>query len=149
MVYALSGKTGQKLWEYGNPITTADGDIMGIRTDKDYNGDGRKDVLISASGSGNGQGRHAVICVNGLNGQVIFNVTQTSEFTYDVTSSQTGGAIGVGSNGGPYGLNGFTNTGASAWSYIVYGAVWSVKEIPDINNDNVNDIVGFTSSPSG
>jgi hypothetical protein len=149
MVYCLSGKTGQKLWEYGNPSTTADGDIMGLRTDKDYNGDGRKDVLISASGSGNGQGRHAVICVNGLNGQVIFNVTQTSEFTYDVTSSQTGGAIGVGSNGGPYGLNGFTNTGASAWSYIVTGAVWSVKEIPDINNDNVNDIVGFTSSPSG
>ncbi len=149
MVYCLSGKTGQKLWEYGNPITTADGDIMGLRTDKDYNGDGRKDVLISASGSGNGQGRHAVICVNGLNGQAIFNVTQTSEFTYDVTSSQTGGAIGVGSNGGPYGLNGFTNTGATAWSYSVTGAVWSVKEIPDINNDNVNDIVGFTSSPSG
>jgi len=149
MVYCLSGKTGQKLWEYGNPSTTADGDIMGLRTDKDYNNDGRKDVLISASGVGNGDGRHAVICVNGLNGQEIFNVTQTSEFTYDVTSSQTGGALSVGNNGGPYALNGFTNSGASAWSFSTTGAVWSVKEIPDINNDNVNDIVGFSSSPTG
>jgi hypothetical protein len=143
MVYCISGKTGQKLWEYGNPSTTADGDIMGIRTDKDYNNDNRKDVLISASGSGNGQGRHAVICVNGLNGQVIFNVAQTSNFTYDVVSTQTGGAIGVGNDGGPYGLNGFNNNGSTAWSYSATGAVWSIKQIPDINNDNIPDIVGL------
>ncbi len=143
MVYCISGKTGQKLWEYGNPGTTADGDVMGLRTDKDYNNDNRKDVLISASGSGNGQGRHAVICVNGLTGQEIFNVTQTANFTYDVVSTQMGGAIGVGNDGGPYALNGFTNNGSSAWSYSTTGAVWSIKEIPDINNDNIPDIVGL------
>ena len=41
MVYVLSGKDGKKLWEAGDPVATADGDINGIRTDKDYNGDGR------------------------------------------------------------------------------------------------------------
>ena len=144
MVYALSGKTGQKLWEYGNPSSTSDGDIMGLRTDRDYNGDGRKDVLISASGVADFGGRHAIICVNGLNGQEIFNVTQTSNFTYDVVSTQLGGALGVGNNGGPYAVNGFNNMGLSSWSHPVDGAAWSLKEIPDINNDNIKDIVGLS-----
>ncbi len=143
-VYCLSGKTGQKLWEYGNPNTTSDGDVMGLRTDKDYNGDGRKDVLISASGEANFTGRHAVICVNGLNGQEIFNVPQTSNFTYDIVSTQTGGAIGVGNNGGPYAVNGFNNTGIGIWSYAVDGAAWSLKEIPDINGDGIPDVVGLS-----
>jgi HYDIN/CFA65/VesB-like, Ig-like domain/Secretion system C-terminal sorting domain/PQQ-like domain len=149
IVYVISGKTGQKLWEYGNPSTTSDGDIMGLRTDKDYNGDGRKDVLVSASGEANFGGRHAVICLNGLNGQVIFNVTQTSNFTYDVVSTQTGGAIGVGNNGGPYGVNGFNNSGSSLWSYPISGAAWSLKQIPDINGDNIPDIVGQQSAANG
>jgi hypothetical protein len=142
MIYALSGRTGAKLWEYGNSSTTGDGDIMGIRTDKDFNGDGRNDVLISASGAGMGGGRHAVICVNGLTGIEIFNVPQTSEFTYDVVSTQDGGAIGLSNNGGPYSVNGFNNSGVSAWNYAVSGAVWNMREINDINNDGVKDIIG-------
>ena len=143
MVYALSGRTGQKIWEYGNSTTTGDGDIAGIRTDKDYNGDGRMDVLISASGAGMGDGRHAVICVNGLTGVEIFNTTQTSEFTYDVVSTEDGGAIGLSNNGGPYSVNGFNNSGITAWNYGVTGAVWNMREINDINGDNVKDILGF------
>ena len=143
MVYALSGSTGQKLWEYGSPTTTADGDIYGIRTDKDFNSDNINDVLISASGSGNGEGRHAVICVNGLNGQEIFNKVQPSHFTYDVLATETGGAIGVGFNGGPYAVNGFNNSGLPAWNYSITSALWSLREIPDINNDNGKDIIGL------
>jgi outer membrane protein assembly factor BamB len=143
MVYALSGSTGQKLWEYGSPTTTADGDIYGIRTDKDFNNDNVNDVLISASGSGNGNGRHAVICVNGLNGQEIFNKVQSSHFTHDVLATESGGAIGIGTNGGPYGVNGFNNSGLHVWSYTTTSALWSVKEIPDINNDNGKDIIGL------
>ena len=143
MVYALSGSTGQKLWEYGSPTTTADGDIYGIRTDKDFNSDNINDVLISASGSGNGNGRHAVICVNGLNGQEIFNKVQSSHFTHDVLATESGGAIGIATNGGPYGVNGFNNTGLPVWSYSITSALWSVREIPDINNDNGKDIIGL------
>jgi outer membrane protein assembly factor BamB len=144
MVYCLSGANGQVLWSHGSPTTTADGDIYGLRSSKDFNGDGRKDVLISASGTSNFGGRHAVICVNGLNGQVIFNVVQNYNFTYDPEATQSGGALGVGNNGGPYAVNGFTNTGALAWSYSIPGTLstlWSIKEIPDINNDNVTDLV--------
>jgi outer membrane protein assembly factor BamB len=144
MVYCLSGATGQVLWAYGNPNSYYDGDIYGLRCTKDYNNDGRRDVLISASGEANFGGRHAVICVNGLNGQEIFNVVQTYNFTYDPEATQTGGALGVGNNGGPYAVNGFTNTGALAWSYAIPGtlsSLWSIKQIPDINNDNDSDLV--------
>ena len=144
MVYCLSGATGQVLWAYGNPNSYYDGDIYGLRCTKDFNGDGRRDVLISASGTSNFGGRHAVICVNGLNGQEIFNVVQSYNFTYDPEATQTGGALGVGNNGGPYAVNGFTNTGALAWSYPIPGtlsSLWSIKQIPDINNDNDSDLV--------
>ena len=82
--------------------------------------------------------------MNGLNGQEIFNVVQTSNFTYDVVATQLGGALGVGNNGGPYAVNGFNNTGLSSWSHPVDGAAWSLKEIPDINGDNIKDIVGLS-----
>ena len=144
MVYCLSGATGQKLWQYGSETNNYDGDIYGLRTSKDFNGDGRKDVLISASGESNFGGRHAVICVNGLNGQEIFNQVQNYNFTYDPEATQSGAAMGVGNNGGPYAVNGFTNTGAPSWSYSIPGTLstlWSLKEIPDINNDNVADLV--------
>jgi hypothetical protein len=150
MVYAISGRTGAKLWEYGSPTTTNDGDIEGVRTDKDFNGDGRKDVLVSASGvTGGSGGRHAAICLNGLNGQVIFNVTQPEPFTDDIVATQTGGAIGVNNNLASYKVNGFNNNGQNVWTYTMAGVAWSLKEIPDINNDGNKDIVGLFGFSGG
>lgn len=152
MVYCLSGVTGAKLWQYGSPTTTSDGDIFGLRTDKDFNGDGRKDVLISASGEANFTGRHSVICVNGLNGQEIFNVVQPYNFTYDVVSTSSGGAIGAGNNGGPYLVRGFNNSGQNTWNYSITGtlnSVWSLKQVPDINNDGQTDIIGLQGFSGG
>ncbi len=142
-VYALSGKNGQKIWEYGDPVGNFNGDIYGLRTDKDFNGDGHNDIIISASGEGNGTGRHALICVNGMTGQELFNIPQSSDFTYDVTSTQSGGAIGTGYNGGPYSIKGFSNSGANTWTYPVTSATWNLRQVPDINNDNSTDIVGL------
>jgi hypothetical protein len=148
MVYAISGRSGQKIWEYGNPSTTDDGDIMGIRTDRDYNNDGKMDVLISASGTSTG-GRHAVICVNGLNGTEIFNVTQTGGFTYDIVATDFGGAISLGNDGPPYLVNGFNSSGVSAWSYPVLGAVWCMRQVPDLNNDGIKDVMGYYTQSFG
>jgi hypothetical protein len=114
-----------------------------LRCDKDYNNDSKNDILISASGEGNGTGRHAVICLNGLNGQVIFNQVQSSEFTHDVVSLPNGGAIGIAANGGPYAVNGFNNSGNNTWTYPVSSAVWSLRQVPDINNDNNPDVIGL------
>ena len=145
MVYTLSGRTGRQIWAYGDSITYSDGDIEGVRADKDFNGDGVKDVLISASGTGTGTGgRHAIICVNGLNGNVIFNVPQSSEFTGDVVPTSYGGAIGWGSNSGLYSLHGFDNLGNASWTYSnVNGKIWSMKVVPTINADTSKEILGY------
>lgn len=144
MVYTVSGRTGNIIWAYGDSVTYADGDIEGLRVDKDYNGDGVNDVIISASGSGQGEGRHAVICVNGLNGTVIFNVTQASEFTGDIVNTQFGGAIGNGNNSGNYTVKGLNNNGSNTWTYSnINGKTWSMQVIPSINADTTQEILGY------
>jgi len=142
MVYTVSGRTGRQIWSYGDSVSYSDGDIEDIRADKDFNGDGIKDVLVSANGTGTGTGgRHAVICLNGLDGSVIFNVTQASTFTGDLVSTQFGGAIGWGT---PYGVHSFSNTGSEVWSYSgPDGKVWSMKLIPTIDADTAKEILGF------
>ncbi|MFZ1321020.1 MAG: PQQ-binding-like beta-propeller repeat protein [Ignavibacteria bacterium] len=142
MVYALNGTNGNVLWSYGNPLTTNDGDIEGISIRYDYNNDGIKDVLLAASGVTNG-GRHAAICLNAVNGQVIFYSTQVQLFTDDLVATESGGAVGVNNNGSQYHVNGFDTTGSAVWNYAATGNIWSLKEIPDINNDNKKDIIGL------
>ncbi|MEP7145420.1 MAG: choice-of-anchor D domain-containing protein, partial [bacterium] len=143
LVYALSGRTGRLLWTYGDSSNTADGDINGLSVTKDYNGDGKKDILVAATGEGMGNGRHALICLNAINGNVIFNSVQGGEFNHTVTSTSDGGAIDFSSNGGPYGVRGFNNSGGSTWSYPVASTVWNLKETPDIQGDGVTDVAGF------
>lgn len=149
LVYALSGRTGKVLWTYGDSSITSDGDINGLNVTKDYNNDGINDVLVAATGEGMGNGRHAAICLNAVNGAVIFYAVQNGEFTHSIAPSSVGGAIDFSSNGGPYGINGFSNTGSFLWTLPVTSTVWNLKEMPDVNSDGVTDIaafVGFSGS---
>lgn len=151
-VYTVSGRTGRLIWGYGDSINFAQGDIMGVRVDRDYNGDGVKDVLVSASGTANFGGRHSVICLNGLNGQEIFNRQLSYNFTYDVVATRRGGAIGAGNDGGPYAIIGFDTLGLTTWTYPISGslnATWSLQEIPDINSDGVPDVIGLYGFSGG
>ena len=143
LVYAISGRTGQLLWTYGDSLIISDGDINGLSVNKDYNGDGKKDILVAATGEGMGNGRHALICLNSQNGNVIFYSALGSEFTHSVTSTSAGGAIDYSSNGGPYGINGFNNSGVQIWSTTLTGSVWNLKETQDINTDGITDIAAF------
>jgi hypothetical protein len=151
-VYTVSGRTGQLVWGYGDSINYALGDITGIRVDKDYNGDGVKDVLVAASGEANFTGRHAAICLNGLNGQVIFNRQIGYNFTYDVVSTRAGGAVGASNNGGPQAVVGFDTLGQLSWSYTLAGSLnapWSLREIPDVNGDGTPEILGLYGFDGG
>lgn len=142
MVYTISGRTGRQIWEWGDSVTYSDGDIEAVRVDKDYSGDGVYDVLVSASGSGNGAGRHAVVCLNGLTGAQIFFTTLSLDFTGDVVATPFGGAIGLGSNSGTYSISGFDNNGATTWSYATNGKLWSIREVPTIGTDTVKELIG-------
>lgn len=150
MVYTVSGRTGKQIWAWGDSVSFQDGDIEAVRADKDFNGDGVKDVLVSASGTGTGTGgRHALVCLDGLTGNQIFFVTQPSDFTGDIISTQYGGAIGNGSNAGTYSVKGFNNSGGQIWSYTTTGKIWTMREFPTINADTAREIIGnfgFTGS---
>lgn len=143
MVYALNGANGNLLWSYGNPTTTNDGDIKSISIKYDFNNDGINDVLVSASGV-TGGGRHAAICLNAVNGEVIFYTTQPQPFTDVAIATESGGAIGANNNGAPYFINGLDTNGLIVWNYTVPSVTWSLKEIPDINGDGGKDIIGLS-----
>ncbi|KAA0211948.1 MAG: PQQ-binding-like beta-propeller repeat protein [Ignavibacteriaceae bacterium] len=143
MVYALNGLNGNVLWEYGNPNSTSDGDIKAVSIKYDFNGDGVKDVLVSASGTSNG-GRHSAICLNALNGNEIFVRVLQQTFTDDVVATESGGAIGANYNGAPYSITGLDSAGNIIWNSPAPSVIWSLKEIPDVNNDNGKDILGLS-----
>jgi|GEM_PF-446200 len=141
MVYTLSGRTGKRIWAYGDSVTFSDGDVNGVRADKDYNNDGIADVIFSASGESSGMGRRSLICVNGLNGNLIFNSPQSSLFLYDVVNTQIGGAISHSNSGAPYYAQGFNNTGNNLWQYSSPDIIWGMRNIPSINSDTINEII--------
>jgi hypothetical protein len=141
-VYTISGRTGKQIWVYGDSVSYSDGDIEEVRVDRDYNGDGIKDILVSASGSGSGSGgRHSVICLDGINGNVIFYTILPAEFTGDVVATSFGGAIGTAS-GSQYPVKGFNNSGSLTWTYNTTGKIWTMKEFPTIGIDTVKEIIG-------
>ncbi|KXK02329.1 MAG: choice-of-anchor D domain-containing protein [Ignavibacteriaceae bacterium] len=143
-VYTICGRTGVLIWGYGDSVNYSNGDINGVRVDKDFNNDGIADVLVSASGEANNTGRRSVICLNGINGSEIFVSQQSSNFLYDVQTIPLGGAVSLVNNSGPYSVNGFSNTGQALWSYATSGATSGLNLIPDINNDGQPEIVGFS-----
>jgi len=75
-VYALSGKTGGILWQFGtdHPDSFGLGDMTSVYVNEDFNNDNINDVIAtgSASGSGGLEGRRTVYCFNGLNGQILW-----------------------------------------------------------------------------
>ena len=145
-VYTISGRTGKMIWVFGDSTVSNQGAINGIRVDKDYNGDGINDVLASASGTGEPAtpGRRSVYCLNGINGNVIFQNSQTDwEFLMDVANNQTGGAVSVHNNYGPYAVRGFSNTGSNIWTYTSTDVVWQLSDVKSITADTIRDFLGF------
>lgn len=71
-VYALSGKTGQILWQYGDDINWDLGDFEAIDVQRDFNGDGVVDVLAIADGNDQGTGYQRAFLFHGRNGNIIW-----------------------------------------------------------------------------
>jgi outer membrane protein assembly factor BamB len=147
-VYALNGKDGAMIWEYGFPATYSDGDIMGIDVKRDWTGDGIPDVLVSASGNEfDGTGRFSVYLVNGANGQEIWSINQSAQkkLKYDITSTTSGGAFGTRVSS----VNevvGFNRSGVIAWSFPTAGTPWRLGEIQNIGGDSGTDIIVGTTT---
>jgi outer membrane protein assembly factor BamB len=146
-VYALNGRTGEIIWEYGLP-TSYDGDIMGVDAKRDWTGDGIPDVLISASGNeSTGDGRYSVYLLNGATGEEIWRIDQSAQkkLKYDVTSTSIGGAFGT-RVGTVNEVVGFNRSGVISWSFPTIGTPYRLGEIQNIGGDSNTDVIVGTTN---
>ena len=144
-VIAINGVTGELIWEYGDPINYNNGDVWALDVKRDFNGDGKKDVLASVSGNeSTGQGRFSVYLLDGTNGNIIWQINQATEWKlkYAITSTDNGGAVGsriAGQSAGQ--VIGFDKFGNIIWTFNTTASPWGLIEIPDLNGDYKSDVI--------
>lgn len=144
-VIAINGVTGQLIWEYGDPINYNNGDVWAVDVKRDWNGDGKKDVLASVSGNETtGQGRFSVYLLDGTNGNILWQINQASEWKlkYAIASTDDGGAVGsrvAGANPGQ--VIGFNKLGNIIWTYNATASPWGLVEISDIGGTSNSDLI--------
>lgn len=144
-VYALNGKTGKKIWEYGDSVNFGNGDIMGVDVRRDFTGDGTPDVLVNASGNEtSGEGRFSTYLLNGLTGAEIWRINQSAQrkLKYGVISTDDGGASAsrvAGSTPGE--VFGFDRAGNVLWSYPTASGPWGIDEIENIGGLSTSDVI--------
>ncbi len=144
-VYALSGRDGAKLWEYGDSINYGNGDIMGVDVKRDVTGDGIPDVYVSASGNETSfEGRFSAYLLNGATGAEMWRIDQsaTRKLKYGIVSSQDGGAVASRVAGGTPGeIIGFDSLGNVTWAYPTASGPWGLDEIENIGGLATTDII--------
>jgi outer membrane protein assembly factor BamB len=134
-VYALNGRNGEILWEFGDNINYGYGDFNAVEAKRDFSGDGVPDVLAIASGNQAGTGYKRAYLFNGTNGNIIWSYYYPGPYESfakaiisleDVSGdSIPDAAMSVSNNGSTdlkvYGLNG--TTGLPIWNFesIAYG----------------------------
>jgi len=144
-VYTISGRTGKKIWEFGDSVSFSDGDVNVVKADKDFSGDGIADVLFDANGTGGSPpGRKTIYILNGVTGAQIFSMPMPNTFSYAIASTSNGFAVGLGESGSTYSIQGFTNTGTLSWNYFSADVIWGLTTIPDINNNGSREVAFFS-----
>ncbi len=138
-VYALNGRNGDILWEFGDNVTYGLGDFNAVEAKRDFNGDNVPDVLAIASGNQAGTGYKRAYLFDGTNGTIIWSyyypgpnesfakaIISLSDVTGD---SIPDAAMSVSNNGTTdlkvYGLNGAT--GLPIWNFE--SIAYSPKEL--------------------
>ena len=153
-VKALSGKTGEIIWIYDTHVFGDGGWVYQVWTGYDYNGDGITDVLASTGNDGNNAGPKRVFCLDGTNGNVIwdtytdgpnFSVIGVEDFTGDAIPDVIAGASNnYETEGKVYGING--DNGTITFTHTTTGsAVWALEQTDDINGDGIKDIIAGDS----
>jgi hypothetical protein len=148
-VRALSGKTGEPIWQYDTHVFGEGGWVYQVDARFDYNGDGKPDVLACAGDDGNNTGPRRVFCLNGLTGLpvwicptggAVFVVTGVDDINGDGKHDVVAGATnGSQDQARVYGINGangtilWTDTPAST-------AAWALLQIDDVTGDGIRDV---------
>ena len=149
-IIALEGKTGQLLWQHQTSEYGDGGWVYQVNCSYDYNGDGIIDVLASTGNDGGNTGPKRVYCLNGLNGESIwecytdgpnFSCLGVKDFTGDGIADAIGGASNNGETEGKvYGINGAD--GSIEWTFTTSGSsVWALEQLNDVNGTGVEEII--------
>jgi hypothetical protein len=148
-IIALSGKTGQQLWNHDTHEYGDGGWVYQVDCRFDYNSDGFPDVLAATGDDGNDTGPMRVYCLNGRTGISIwekfiggpvFSVIGVEDITGDGKPDAIAGASNSQETiGKVLALDG-TN-GMVKWTYSTPGSsVWGLMQLDDINSDGKRDI---------
>jgi len=137
-VYALNGRNGQILWQFGtdHPDSFSLGDFTGVDASRDFTGDGVPDVVAAASATdvGGVGGRRSVYLFNGANGTIRWTAPLEG-FTHGVAALEDVNGDGVpdivGGVGEPsYKFKAFNGTnGNPLWEFPVTSASGGGKEV--------------------
>ncbi len=149
-VYAISGKNGRLIWQWAlfDSVNFALGDINGIDASRDFNGDGTVDILAtsSATNSAGTQGRRSVYCLNGLTGQLLWQLPLNA-FVDAVTATWLGGVVTTNSQSDANNfIYGFDSTGATRWSYNNNRPVWQMARYRTAPNNETVVLAEGTST---
>ncbi len=137
-VYAINGRNGQMIWQYGtdHPDSFGLGDFTGVDASTDFNNDGVPDVLAAAAATETGGvgGRRLAYLFNGVNGQIRWTAPLPG-FTHAITAigdiSGDGLPDAIGCVGEPgYKASAFNGVnGALLWDFSVPSASGGGKEV--------------------
>ena len=145
-VIVINSVTGEKIWEFGDSVNYDQGDVNGLDVKRDWNGDGKPDILASASGNEyTGSGRFSVYLLNGMTGSVIWRIDHSAEKKLKdaVVSTDVGGAASSRVSGLLAGeVFGFNKLGQVLWTVPTAGySPWGMVEIPDIGRGSSSDVI--------
>lgn len=137
-VYAINGRNGQMLWQFGtdHPDSFSLGDFTGVDATMDFTGDAVPDVVAAAAATETGGvgGRRSVYLFNGTNGQIRW-VAPLLGFTHAVAAipdlNNDGVPDVIGTVGEPsYKFQAFSGAnGAELWNLPVPSAQGGGKEV--------------------
>jgi len=149
-VKALSGKTGELLWNFNTNIYGNGGWVYQVDARFDYNGDGVPDVLAATGDDNNNNGPKRIFLLNGLTGNIIweryaggpaFSVIGVQDFTGNGIPDVVAGASNEAeSQARVHGINGLT--GEIMWTVEPPGSsVWALIQIDDLTNNGIPDVL--------
>ncbi len=153
-VYTIDATNGQIIWYYDSHWFDGQGGwVYSVKPMPDINGDNVGEVLAGIGGhSGGTAGPRSMYCFSGVDGTIIWrlpaqdavgSVNWIPDVNGDNIPDAICGAWGNGNDQKVYCVSGASSgvVYTPIWSYDCGGDVQSVIAIPDVNGDNIPDVV--------